>query len=72
MNYFWARQMSAMQIKVIILGAAFAERLSHTQAVTFTQDYGWFSAGGEIQDIRVNAVVVHYRLQLYKLPKGEN
>lgn len=72
LNYFWACQMSAMQIKVIIRGAAFAEKLSHTQALNFTQDYGWFLAGGEIQDIRVNAVVVHYRLQLYKLPRGEN
>lgn len=70
MNHFQACQMSAMWTGVITLGAALAEELSHT-LVLAVQDYGWFLGGGDIRDIRVNAVMVWCGLELHKLHKGE-
>lgn len=71
MNHFQACQMSAMWTGAVTLGTALAEELSPTQVLASIQDYGWFLGGDDIQDVRVNAIMVCCRLELHKFHKGE-
>lgn len=67
MNHFQACQMSAVWMGIITLAAALAEELSHTQTLASIQDYGWFLGGCDIQDVRINAVMVCCGLEVHKL-----